>query len=134
MGKRKRTALVFGLAAIAIFAIAYSSGWRSSPWIEARSIRLGDSKETVEHRLGRPAAQMLGTTLWHTNAVAALFSDTAETWVYGHRFDLKNAFHSEFPYFWPLKARFLVPNQDDVAIEFTTAGKVTRITIPPEQP
>ena len=66
--------------------------------------------------------------------MAALFSDTAESWVDGQRFDLTNAWRSEFPYFWPVKGRFLMPEDNDVVIEFNTAGKVTRITIPPEQP
>ena len=66
--------------------------------------------------------------------MAALFSDTAETWAYGARFTLKDAFHPEFPYFWPFKLRFLGPDADDVAIEFNAAGQVVRVSIPPEKP
>ncbi len=75
---------------------------------------------------------MTGTTLWRTHALAAIFCDTAETWAYGPRFDLKHAFDSGAPYFWPFKTRFLVPDEDDVAIEFNTEGKVVRVVIPPD--
>ena len=116
-----------------IVLIALRTAWASPAWIKAQSIRIGDSKSEVERRLGRATAVMSFSTLWRTNALAALFSDTAETWVYGSQFELKNSFQSECPFFWPFRMRFLLPDQDDVAIEFNTAGKVVRIVIPPEK-
>jgi hypothetical protein len=62
--------------------------------------------------------------LWRTDAAAALFCDTAETWAYGSHFN----FRSRFPW---LRLRLFLPDPDDIAVEFSKSGRVVRVTVPP---
>ena len=77
--------------ALAVCGIVWGMDWFSSPRTRARAVHVGDSQKEVRRKLGPPVAKMLATTLWRTDPVAALFSDTAESWVYGQRFDLTKA-------------------------------------------
>jgi len=89
----------------------------------AGTIQLGDTKAQVERQLGRATMVTPFSPLWPTNAGAALFCDTAETWAYGSHFD----FRSQFPW---LRFRLFLSDPNDIAVEFNTSGRVVRVTIP----
>ena len=63
------------------------------------------------------------SVLWRTNAMTALFCDTAETWEYGSRF----SFRPKFP--WVQFSLFL-PAVDSITVEFSASGQVVRVTMP----
>jgi hypothetical protein len=102
--------------------------------VRAQSIKVGDSKQQVERLLGHPAnvfqPQPALQAQAATNWFAALLSVKAETWAYGSRFEVRHAFSSGFPYFWPIRLRLFTPDTDDVAVEFDGSGRVSRVTIP----
>jgi hypothetical protein len=112
--------IVVALAIIICIAVALQA---SSRRLRAAAIKLGDTKAQVERQLGRATMVTSFSPLWRTNAAAALFCDTAETWAYGSLLD----FHSEFPWF---RLRFFLPDPDDIAVEFSTSGRVIRVTVP----
>jgi len=108
------------LVVVSLIVCAFQpSSWR----VRARSIKTGDSKARVEQLLGIATMITPFSPLWRTDAAAAWFCDTAETWAYGSSFD----FGSEFPW---LRFRFFLPDPDDIAVEFNRAGRVVRVTVP----
>jgi hypothetical protein len=121
----KKLAIVFlGVAILAVVAVIAGALHASSRRTRARAINVGDTKALVERQLGSATMVTPFSPLWRTNALAALFSDTAETWAYGSHFD----FHSELPW---LRLRLFLPDPDDIAIEFNPSGRVVRVTVPP---
>ena len=120
-----KKAAVILLVAAALIALAYvlSVNWKSSQEVKARSIKLGDTKAQVERQLGQATAVLPFSTLWRTNAMAALLCDTAETWAYGSYFNFK----SKFPW---IRLRMFLPHPDDIAVEFDISNRVVRVTIP----
>lgn len=111
---------IVALVGVVVIARAVQAPSRQA---RAAAIKVGDTKAQVEQRLGRATMVTPFSTLWRTNAAAALFCDTAETWAYGNHFD----FHSEFPW---LRFRLFLPDPDDIAVEFSTSGRVVRVVIP----
>jgi hypothetical protein len=90
----------------------------------AAAIQIGDSKADVSRRMGEPDVIFEATT------DAGWFSRDHETWAYGGSITLRDAFHSNFPYFFPFKLRLFGPHSDDVAIQFDKSGRVLHIRIP----
>jgi len=100
---------------------------------KARTIKVGDSKQQVEAVLGEAEAKFVPSSMSSqatTNFWVAFLSVQSETWAYGKRLDLQDAFLSKFPYFYPIRFRLFRPDSDDVAIEFDSSGKVTKVSIP----
>ena len=120
----KKAALTL-LVAVSVVVLAYvlSVDRKSSQQVKARNIKLGDTKAEVEQRLGKATAVTQLSTLWRSNAMAALFCDTTETWAYGNRLDFK----SKFPW---IRLRFFLPHPDDIAVEFDISNRVVRVAIP----
>jgi hypothetical protein len=98
--------------------------------IRARPVRVGDSKQMVQSKVGKPTVVFLPEPHPETNFLVWVLSVKRETWAYGSKFDFRNPIHSEFPYFYPFRARLFSPDSGDVAIEFGESGEVTTITIP----
>ena len=123
----KKFAIIFlafvALAALVVFAGVFQASSRRA---RADGIKIGDSKAQVERQLGKATMVTPFSPLWRTNVAAALFCDTAETWAYGSHFD----FRSQFPW---LRLRLFLPDPDDIAVEFSTSGRVVRVTIPPTE-
>jgi hypothetical protein len=120
---KKFTIIFFGILSLAV-AVIVAGAFQASSWVaRARTIKVGDTKGQVERQLGRATMVTPFSPLWRTNAMAALFCDTAETWAYGSHFD----FRSQFPW---LRLRLFLPDPDDIAVEFNTSGRVVRVTIP----
>lgn len=118
----------FGTIAVAVVVVALMIVVvgilrTSSQQRAAAMIRIGDSKAEVERLLGKPTMITPFTPLWRTNALAALFCDTAETWAYGREFILQK----RFPW---LQFRFFQPDVSDVSVEFSSSNRVVRVTIP----
>jgi hypothetical protein len=121
----KKFAVVFLVfLALAALIVAVGAFRTSSQRARASTIKIGDSKADVEQLLGSATMVTPFTPLWRTNAIAALFCDTAETWAYGSHFD----FSSQFPW---LRLRLFLPASDDIAVEFSSSGRVVRVTVPP---
>ena len=96
----------------------------------AQAVRVGDTRQNVERLLGRPVTVFTPSQQASTNFLAALLSVRTETWAYGDRLDLRQPFHSEFPYFYPFRLRLFQPDADDIAVEFDSSGRVVQVTIP----
>ena len=100
---------------------------------KAGKLRVGQSQNRVRDILGEPnvvfakgTGLLDGTTLLPGISVG----QSPERWAYGRRFDWKDAFHEEFPYFYPIRLRLFGPDDQDVAIEFDDHGMVSAIEIP----
>src|SRR2546426_992786 len=92
----------------------------------AQAIKVGDSRQRVEQVLGRPIVVFTPPS----EGTKGLVIVRPETWAYGRRLQLRDAFYGEFPYFRPLRVRLFGPDDDDVAIEFDASGKVSSVSIP----
>jgi hypothetical protein len=126
-----KSLVVIGMIVLAVAGLDHLRS--TSIQRKARTIKVGDSKQQVERALGEadtifdPSSFSAQVT---TNFWAAFLSVQSETWAYGSRLDLRHAFQSEFPYFYPFRFRLFAPDADDVAIEFNSSGKVTKVNIP----
>ena len=120
--KKSATMLLGVLIGAAVVAVVSTAG-ATARYTKARAIKIGDTKAHVQQELGRATMVTSFSPMWRTNAMAALLGETAETWAYGSRFD----FSSEFPW---LRFRWLLPDPDDITVEFSTSGRVVRVTIP----
>ena len=123
---KKLAIISLGVVILAVLVVLAGAFQASSRRTRAGAIKIGDTKAQVERQLGSATMVTPFSPLWRTNAVAALFCDTAETWAYGSHFD----FRSQFPW---LRFRLFLPDPDDIAIEFSTSGRVVRVTLPPKK-
>jgi outer membrane protein assembly factor BamE (lipoprotein component of BamABCDE complex) len=82
----------------------------------ARALKVGDTKEQVRHALGRPS----GIT------IPGNFDDS-ETWAYGGYVDWRNLLSC------PVRSRLFGPDPDEVAVQFNSSGRVSRIILPQRQ-
>ena len=122
MRTMKKLAKIFlGVVTLTVVVVVAGVCHTASRDARAGSIHLGDTKAQVERQLGRGMVTSF-SPLWRTNADAALFSDTAEMWAYGSRFN----FHSQFPW---LRVRLFLPDPGDITVEFSMSGRVVRVTI-----
>jgi hypothetical protein len=120
----KKVAVTFLVAVILVALVCVLSVNRKfSQQAKARNIKLGDTKAEVERQLGKATAVERLSTLWRSNATAALFCDTTEAWAYGDQLDFK----SKFPW---IRVRMFLPHPDDIAVEFDRSNRVVRVTIP----
>ena len=93
----------------------------------ARLLRVGNSKSQVEQLLGSPAHKFF------PEPEPTLLGVSSETWAYGSLLNLSEPFSKEFPYFAPsrfLRFHFLVPDSDEIAIQFDSSGRIRSVTIP----
>jgi hypothetical protein len=123
MKRRYTIPFVLLTAAVVIFI-----GIRIRSALFARNVqqvRVGDSKEAVLARLGKPTHVFTPSPdvsgAWNLGV-------HVETWAYGKSVEL-NIF-PEFPYVWPFKFRLFRPDADDVAIEFDSSGNVIQVVMP----
>jgi len=121
---KKFAIITLAVVAVAVVFVLAGAIQASSRRMRVANIKVGDTKAQVERQLGRATMVTPFSPLWRTNLAAALFCDTAETWGYGSHFD----FRSQFPW---LRFRLFLPDADDIAVEFSTSGRVVRVTVPP---
>jgi outer membrane protein assembly factor BamE (lipoprotein component of BamABCDE complex) len=76
----------------------------------ATVIRIGDSKQQVKRVLGRPS-----------DIGVAGFFDHSETWAYGGYMDWQGV---------TFRLRLFGPEDNEVAVQFDKAGKVSQVFIP----
>ena len=82
-------------------------------------------------QLGRPIEDVI-TLMGQPNAAIAkdgLFKEH-KTLAYGTRFDWRNSFHAEPPFFFPLKLRIFGPERDDIIVLIDDDDKVLSVQIP----
>ena len=127
---KKLGMIALAILLLAMDVVSIDSVSTHSTVTRVRKLRVGDSKHEVEHILGRPVSVFKPLPEARTNLVAALLSVGSETWAYGSRLDLRQPFCSEFPYFYPFRLRLFKPDSDDVAIEFDSGGRISKIVIP----
>jgi hypothetical protein len=125
---RKPLAIIVVLVALAVLPVVIHGILRSRSFLSrVQSIQVGDSKEQVLAKAGRPtevfAPPQQVPGFFHLGV-------RVETWAYGQRFEWQHPFYPQFPYFWPLKVRLFRPGANDVTIEFDSTGKVSRIPTP----
>lgn len=82
---------------------------------KARGVRIGDSREQVRSKLGRPSAV----------TQAGIFN-CSETWAYGGYLDWQHLTSCGLP----IRLRIFGPEADEVAIRFDDEGKVSKVIIP----
>ena len=100
---------------------------------QATKIKIGDDKATIVSILGKPdGIYEKGSGLFDGQSILVFwkFLDSPERWAYGSAFDWEHYIQNEFPYFFPFCLRLFGPDADDVAIEFSDMGIVTKVTIP----
>lgn len=107
--------------ALALAGVALSADWWRGTSASRRvlEIKVGDTKMEVLKKLGRPIAEFENNTM-------LLNRNNRETWIYGRKFTLANAFSCTPPFFWPIRLRF-GPFSGDAVIEFENSGLVTNI-------
>lgn len=127
--RMKRFAIIIVvLVTLAVAALTVLDTLRSRSFVRrVQSIRIGDSKERVLATLGRATTVFTPPQQIPRGLYLGVH---VETWAYGKRFDWQHCFHSEFPFFWPLKFRLFGPDGDDVEVEFDSTGRVTRVSTP----
>lgn len=79
----------------------------------AKTIKLGDTKQQVRQKLGRPS----------DITVAGIF-DHSETWAYGGYVDWQHLPSC------PIRFRLFGPDSDEAAIRFNKLGRVSRVIMP----
>src|SRR5258705_5088897 len=114
--------LFVGIAGVVGLDILRGRSFRS----RAQEIRVGDSRQHVEQVLGRPTIVFMPPP----PGARGLVIIRPETWAYGSRLQIRDAFHATFPYFYPLRLRLFGPDDGDVAIEFDSNDKVSDVSIP----
>jgi outer membrane protein assembly factor BamE (lipoprotein component of BamABCDE complex) len=98
--------------------------WHHNQLSAATTIRVGDTKDQVRAKLGKPADVFpLGRKVFFGTA------DT-ETWAYGGPLEWDHCFSRRFPWFCPIKFRLFGPSKSDIAIEFNSSNKVIRVALP----
>ena len=127
---KKLGIFVLGILLLFMFVVGMDALISHSRAIRGRTVHVGDSKQQVEQILGHPVSVFTPLPEARTNIVAALLSVSSETWAYGSRLELRRPFQPEFPYVFPFRLRLFQPDADDVAVEFDSSGKVSKITIP----
>ena len=127
---KKLGIIVVVILLLATVVVGIDSMSTHSTATRVRAMQVGDSKRQVEQLLGRPITIFTPSPAARTNFVAALLSVGSETWAYGSRLELRRPFRSDFPYFFRVRWRLFRPDIDDVAIEFDSSGRVSKITIP----
>jgi hypothetical protein len=91
---------------------------------KAELLQAGYTKAQVLNVMGEPTAEFAARSM-------LLNRQNPETWVYGRKFTLTEAFYREPPYFWPILLRF-GPEADDIVVEFDQNGLVESINVPCE--
>ena len=119
MNKFAKTSL--GVVALAVVVVVAGVCHTPSRRARAGTIQLGDTKAQVERQLGRATMVTPFSPLWRTDARAALFCNTAETWAYGSRFN----FRSRFPW---IQVRLFLPDKANITVEFNTSGRAGQLT------
>lgn len=121
----KKLAIMLALLLVFLMALSVADMWHlGSLRKRAVSLKAGDTKADVRRVLGRPVSVLLPAP--GTNFVAWLLSVKSETWAYGSRYDLGALFHGESP----LRLRLFRPESNDVAVAFTSSGRVAQVIIP----
>ena len=124
----KRSVIIILLAVVVIVALTAFDAFRSrSLAARVQRIQVGDSREQVSATLGRATHMFMPPKELPRGLYLGV---RVETWAYGRRFDWRHCFHSEFPFFWPLKFRLFGPDADDVEVEFDSMGRVSRVSTP----
>ena len=124
----KRLVIIILLAVFVIAVLTGVDAFRSRSFAtRVQSIRAGDSREQVVATLGRATHVFMPPKQIPSGLYLGV---RVETWAYGRRFDWRHCFHSEFPFFWPLKFRLFGPDADDVEVEFDSSGRVHRVSTP----
>lgn len=126
---KKLVVIVATILILTVLAVVIHRRSVHSFTMHVRAIHVGDSKQKVEQLLGPPVASFTPLPEARTNYVISLMSVHSETWAYGSELE-RHPFSSEFPYFDPFRIRIFKPDTDDVAIEFDSSGKVSKVTIP----
>ncbi|MDB6027476.1 MAG: hypothetical protein JWM68_3699 [Verrucomicrobiales bacterium] len=129
MINKKRRFLVFIAALLVLVSglMVFNALRHDSFQSMAKSIKVGDTKEQVERVLGR-ATQVFAPKQ------DFIFGRPRETWAYGSKIQqFRYAFSSEFPYFSPFRFRLFGPDDDDIAVEFDTKGRVFVVKIPKQK-
>jgi|YelNatPaOPRAMG01_1025707.scaffolds.fasta_scaffold53320_3 outer membrane protein assembly factor BamE (lipoprotein component of BamABCDE complex) len=116
MKKSKRT-IFLGATFVVVMAalLTLSNLWFRQP---EQSVLVGDSKEDVLRKLGKPSAIF-------TNVFDYL-KYGGEVWAYGRELDLRAAIRGEFPF----KLRIFAPDENDIVIIFDSSGRVKQIQTP----
>lgn len=90
---------------------------------KAEHIHTGDSIDAVISLMGQPdGTYSKGSGLFSSSEHKAL--------AYGRMFDWSDAFHLEFPFFYPINLRIFGPFQDDIAVILDDADKVLKVEMP----
>jgi hypothetical protein len=116
-----------GLAILVMVVTAVDARRAPRSAMKAGGIQVGDSREQVRARLGRP------TELFRPrqNIPSGMYLGVhVEIWAYGGLFELRHCFWSEFPYFYPIKVRLFGPARDDLRVEFDSWSRVSRVLVP----
>jgi len=95
-----------GLAILVMVVTAVDARRAPRSAMKAESIQVGDSREQVRARLGRPTELFRPPQKVPSGMYLGVH---VETWAYGGLFELRHCFWSEFPYFYhnDLGLRFL---------------------------
>jgi hypothetical protein len=123
---KKTGVILLAVLAIGLIITVANSVSTRNFMAKVKRIHLGDTKVAVERVLGRPVGVFKPSQAGSTNFIIAMLEVRSETWAYGPKMYLGK----EFPYFVPFRLRMFRPDEDDVAIEFDSSAKVSKISIP----
>jgi hypothetical protein len=87
-------------------------------------VSIGDSKDQVKQIMGEPNAS------WDRQKAFMTNREMPPGFAYGKSMDWGNAFHSDFPFFFPFRIRLFGPDADDIVVEFDDKWIVTEIRHP----
>jgi hypothetical protein len=127
--KERKTLLWFLVVVLGALLVAspfiYSS--RRMAAIEARTLKVGDSREKVIELLGKPDDDFPGTLLLIERPIYV------RPLVYRKRFGLWKTRDGKFPYYQLVRFRMSRCQTGDVTIFLDEAGRVKAVRIPPDK-
>jgi len=119
------TIIILLLAGLTVYDFLQQKRFES----KITQVRVGDTKEMVMQIMGKP------NYIWNKadpkSGICGKPGSRANSGVaYGGIMDWRNAFFSEFPFFYPFRFRLFSPDDDDIVICLDDKNVVSYIRIP----
>ncbi len=113
------------ISLLGLMGLTVHDAWRGNRMqTRISGVAVGDSKDHVKQVMGEPNAS------WDRQKKFMSNQEMPAGFAYGKAMDWRNAFHSEFPFFFPFRFRLFGPDREDIVVEFNDDWIVMGIRMP----